>query len=655
MSHGLPARLLITAGLLHLLSAPAQSQSRGRLPIPENLVAEGITAIPESLAQTVSRYTQYRSAALADWHPSRREMLIVTRFANTTQIHRVKGPGAARTQLTFFDDPVRSASYQPRDGSYFLFTKDREGDEFTQIYRYDVGSGRTTLLTDGGRSQNGGLRWSRTGDRIAYTSTRRNGTDRDVYVMNPADSGSDRLLSRSVGGTWTVTDWSPDDRRLLLLDLVSINKTVLYLADAATGEKTLLTPGKAGDTVAYFNPRFAADGKGIFLTTDLGSEFSRLAYLDLATRAITPITTAIEHDVTDLELSPDGRTIAFLVNDEGISRLYLMDTRSRRYRQVQRIPLGGLSGLAWHPAGRLLGFTLSTVRSSGDVYSFDLATQRLTRWTESETGGLDTSSLPEPTLIRWTSFDGREISGFYYRPPAGFSGKRPVMIDIHGGPESQAKPEFLGRDNYFLLELGVALIAPNVRGSTGYGKTFTKLDNGTKRLDSVRDIGALLDWIARQPELDSSRVMVTGGSYGGYMTLAVATQYDDRIRCSLDVVGISNFITFLEHTESYRRDARRVEYGDERVPEIRAFFERIAPVNHADAIRKPLFVVQGANDPRVPRIESEQMVATARKNGTPVWYLLGKDEGHGFAKKANRDYLFLATIEFVRRFLLNTG
>jgi dipeptidyl aminopeptidase/acylaminoacyl peptidase len=653
LSRGIPVSLLIVAVLAHSLALPARGQSPDSISVPENLVAEGIPAIAESLAQAARRYTEYRSAALADWHPTRREMLIATRFANTPQIHRVKGPGADRAQLTFFDDPVRNASYEPRRGNYFLFTKDVGGDEFSQIYRYDLGSGRTTLLTDGGRSQNGNLRWSRAGNRIAYTSTRRNGTDRDLYVMNPADPTSDRLAARLEGGTWAVADWSPDDRRLLLLDAVSINLTFLYLVDAATGEKTELTPRRNADTIAYFNPRFAADGKGIFLTTDQGSEFSRLAYMDLGTRAITPITTTIEHDVAGFELSPDGRTIAFLVNADGVSQLYLLDIRTRRYRQVQRIPVGSLGNLTWHRAGGMLGFTLSTARSSGDVYSLDLATQALTRWTESETGGLDTSVLPEPTLIRWRSFDEREITGFYYRPsPARFTGKRPVIVNIHGGPESQAKPDFQGRNNYFLLELGIALIHPNVRGSVGYGKTFTKLDNGTRRLDSVRDIGALLDWIARQPDLDSSRVMVTGGSYGGYMTLASATEYDDRIRCSLDIVGISNFITFLQHTESYRRDARRAEYGDERDPEIRAFFERIAPLNHARAIRKPLFVVQGANDPRVPRTESEQMVATVRKNEAPVWYLLGKDEGHGFAKKANTDYLFLATIEFVRRYLL---
>src|SRR6185437_13456193 len=311
--------------------------------------------------------------------------------------------------------------------------------------------------------------------------------------------------------------------------------------------------------------------------------------------------------------------------------------------------------LRWHPALGLLGFTLSTVRSPGDVYALDPARGSLTRWTESETGGLDASALPEPELIRWTSFDGREITGFYYRPPAKFTGKRPVMVDIHGGPEGQARPGFQGRQTYFIAELGVALIEPNVRGSVGYGKSFTKLDNGTRRLDSVRDIGALLDWIAARPELDASRVMVTGGSYGGYMTLAVATMYDARIRCALDVVGISNFITFLTNTESYRRDLRRAEYGDERDPAMRAFFEKIAPVNQTDSITKPLFVVQGANDPRVPRTESEQMVSKLERRGTPVWYLMARDEGHGFRKKLNVDYLFYSTVAFVRRFLLGSA
>jgi dipeptidyl aminopeptidase/acylaminoacyl peptidase len=311
-----------------------------------------------------------------------------------------------------------------------------------------------------------------------------------------------------------------------------------------------------------------------------------------------------------------------------------------------------ISGLAWHRDNRDLGFALSSARSPSDVYSVDVRTGKVERWTYSEMGGLDPERLSEPELVRWKSFDGRTISGFLYSPPRRFTGKHPVIINIHGGPESQSRPGFLGRSNYFINELGAAMIFPNVRGSSGYGKSFLKLDNGLKREDSYKDIGALLDWIATRPDLDASRVMVTGGSYGGHMTLAVATNYNDRIRCAVDVVGISNFVTFLERTESYRRDLRRVEYGDERDPEMRAFMERIAPVNNASKITKPLFVVQGANDPRVPRHEAEQIVAAVRKNGTPVWYLMAKDEGHGFAKKKNADFQLYATVMFVRDYLL---
>jgi len=355
------------------------------------------------------------------------------------------------------------------------------------------------------------------------------------------------------------------------------------------------------------------------------------------------------------DVSPDGRRVAFVTNEAGVSRLYLLDTQTRTSRPVPGIPIGLIGGLQWHKNGIDLGFTLSSARSTADVYSFDVQSGQVTRWTESELGGLVPSELSEPTLVRWKSFDGREITGFYYRPPARFTGKRPVIINIHGGPEGQSRPGFLGRTNYYLNELGIAVIFPNVRGSTGYGKTFVKLDNGMKREDSVKDIGGLLDWIARQPDLDASKVMVAGGSYGGYMTLAVATNYNDRIACALDVVGVSNFNTFLKNTESYRRDLRRAEYGDERDPAIAAFFERIAPLNNAGRIAKPLFVVQGGNDPRVPHTESEQMVARVKQKGTSVWYLMARDEGHGFRKKTNVDFQFYATVMFVRRFLLGEG
>lgn len=617
----------------------------------ENLVVQGLPPIPVSLAGEVRRYTESRSASFADWHPTERSILISTRFANTAQIHRVKQPGGARTQLTFFDEPISGAAYEPRTGRYFLFTKDVGGNEFGQIYRYDVADGRVTLLTDGGRSQNGGIEWSAQGDRIAYGSTRRNGADRDLYIMDPLDPKTDRLVLQVSGGGWSVLDWSPDDRGLLIGEYVSINESRLWLLDLQTGGKSLLTES-GSEPVSYRNARFSKDGTGLYLTTDKDSEFQRLSHMELATRRITALVDSISWDVEGLDLSPDGRRIAFGVNEAGISRLYLFDIADRRLQRVDAVPTGTAGGLTWHPRGRDLAFTISTARSPSDVYSLDTETGEVSRWTESELGGLVASELSEPRLVRWPSFDGREITGFLYEPAVRFTGKRPVMIVIHGGPESQSRPGFLGRSNYFLNEHGVALLLPNVRGSTGYGKSFVKLDNGLKREDSVKDIGALLDWIAKQPNLDASRILVMGGSYGGYMTLAVSTHYSDRIRCAIDIVGISNFNTFLKNTESYRRDLRRAEYGDERDPAMREFFERIAPLNNAGKITKPLFVVQGGNDPRVPLSEAEQMVERVREHGTPVWYLMAKDEGHGFRKKENADFQFYATILFARHHLL---
>lgn len=638
---------VVAAGLAFAVGGFAQSEINPTA----NLVVEGIPPIPGSLAQEVRRYTESRSAAFASWHPRQTQMLVSTRFANTAQIHAVAMPLGARKQLTFFEEPVTNASYDSVQGDFFVFSRDEGGNEFAQLYRYDLADGAITRLSDGGRSQNGGVVWSTRGDRLVYGSTRRNGADRDLYVMDPRRPAEEKRLVELTGGGWFAVDWSRDDRELVVLEYISINESHLWLVDAASGAKTELTPRKESG-VAYGGAEFSADGKGLFLTTDKDFEFLRLAYLDRGNGRLAYLTSDLPYDIEDFALSRDGRTIAFTTNESGLNRVYLMDTSTRRYRQVAGLPVATIGGLSWHQDNRHVALTLNSPRSAADVYVLDAAEATVTRWTESELGGLVAENLSEAELIKWPSFDQREISGFLYRPPAKFVGKRPVIINIHGGPEAQAQPVFLGRNNYYLNELGVAIIFPNVRGSAGFGKTFVALDNGMKREDSVKDIGALLDWIAQQPYLDASRVMVTGGSYGGYMTLASAVHYNDRIRCSLDVVGISNFTTFLTNTESYRRDLRRVEYGDERDPEMRAFFERIAPLARAKEITKPLFIVQGANDPRVPRSEALQMFETVKANGGPVWYLEAKDEGHGFRKKNNVDFQFYATVGFIREYLL---
>jgi dipeptidyl aminopeptidase/acylaminoacyl peptidase len=631
-----------------LLAMIAFAQSDQIVP-NENLVVEGVPAIPASLAESVERYSNYRGATIASWHSERREMLISTRFADVPEIHRVRMPGGERSQLTFYPDSVNVARYNPAKGDSFVFMKDVGGGEFFQFYRYDS-SGDITLLTDG-KSRNLSLVWARSGDKIAYGSTRRDGNDVDIWVMDPADPKTDHMLAGLEGGGWEPLDWSRDGQKLLVMNEVSAEESYLWLMDGKSGDKTLLTPKGAGK-VHYARGRFSSDGRGIYVTTDRDSEFHRLTYIDLASKEHTYLSGSIPWDVDEFDLSDNGKTIAFVTNEDGFGVLHLFDTTTRKEKSVPGLPKGIISGVSWHKNNRDLAFDLTSARSSSDVYSLDVQTGKIERWTFSETGGLNTATLPEPELVHWKSWDGRMISGFLYRPPAKFTGKRPVMVNIHGGPEGQFRPGFLGRNNYWLNELGIALIFPNVRGSTGYGKTFLSLDNGLLRKGSYKDINTLFDWIQQQPDLDSGHVMVTGGSYGGFMTLAVATNYNDRICCSVDIVGPSNLVTFLEHTSGYRQDLRRVEYGDERDPKMREFLEQIAPYNKAKNITKPLFVIAGKNDPRVPASESQQMVSIVRQNGTPVWWLLAKDEGHGFHKKKNADYQFYATVEFVQEYLL---
>ncbi len=657
----------------------------------ENLVTEGLPPIPVKLAADARRYTESRAVRSAAWHPVRRELLISTRFGNTNQLHMVRIPGGDRKQLTFFDEPVNGGSFDP-SGRYVVFGRDTGGDEFTQLYRLDLADGKVTLLTDGGRSQNGGVQWNRAGTLVAYGSTRRNGVDRDIYLMNPADPATNRMVLQGSGGGWGVTDWSPDGRQLVVLEYLSKTQSRAWLVDAANGQKTLLTL-QGADTVLYGGAKFSLDGRGFYLTSDRSSEYRQLYYYGLGANAFTPLTTDIPWDVDGFELSPDGKRVAFKTNEGGTSRVYVLETATRQYHALTIVPTGVVGSLTWHSNNRDLAFTVSSPYAPSDVYSVDVESGQLTQWTESELGGVQASELTEPTLITFKSFDGVTITAFYHKPPARFTGPRPVILNIHGGAGGQSRPAFLGRANYFLNELGVAIISPNVRGSGGYGKSFLKLDNGAKRADAVKDIGSLLDWIARQPELDASKILVTGGS-GGYLTLAVATEYQDRIAAAMtlgvaaeindrsgsaasaDVVSISSFLTMLQSSDRYRPSLNRLGGGG-RDSTLRAFLERSALLSTASGSRstvgnlntaslntggpgnvattggaRPLFLVQGGNDPRISVSDSDQLVTLAKQNGGPVWYLLGKDEGNGFRKKSNIDFQFYAAVLFVRQYLL---
>jgi dipeptidyl aminopeptidase/acylaminoacyl peptidase len=619
---------------------------------PESLVIQGAPPVPAELAETVSRYQKGRAADLQAWSPKQREMLIVTRFGETAQIHRLRAPGSDRRQLTFFDDNVNGGvSWEPRSGESILFLKDSGGDGNDQIYRLDAATGTAALVTDG-RSRNSAGVWANAGKRIAYTSTRRNGRDTDLYLVEPARPSTDKLLTQLDGSGWSALAWSPDDRQVLIEQRKSVSDSSLWLVDVAAGTRTPAFPrGAASSVKAFFNGAFS-NGETIVTRSPDFSEFRELVAVNRNTGAVLRLTKNIPWDVREFDLSSDGRLAAVVTNEAGVFTLHVFEVATGREMRLPRIPSGYVIGIQWRPDSRELGFGLDSAHAPTDVYSVDLSTNKVSRWTYSETGGVDTSAFADPDLIHWPSFDGRNISGFLYRPPARFTGKRPVLIDIHGGPEDQFTPYYLGNWNYLLDVMGVALLYPNIRGSSGFGKSFLQLDNGLRREDALRDLGALLDWIATRSDLDAGRVAVRGFSYGGYMSLSMAAVHSNRIRAVIDTVGPTNLVTFLETTAAYRRDLRRVEYGDERDPAIRAFLEKIAPLNQSAKIRTPLLVFQGANDPAVPRAETERIVEAVRRNQTPVWYVLATDEGHGFRKRRNRDYEFYLTVLFLQRYLL---
>lgn len=640
--------ILFVAAIFIKTALTAQNNT---IPVSENLVVDGIPPISNAIVSEVKSYTESRGAGLVAWHPTKKEMLISTRFGNSSQLHYVKMPVGARQQITFYDEPVGGAIYEPIKGDYFIFSKDMGGNEFAQLYKFDVKTKKVTLLSDGKRSQNGGVVYNNKKNIIAYTSTSRNGSDRDFYTMDPNNPSSNKLIGENTGGGWSIVDWSLNDEQLLVQEGLSVNESRLYVLDIKTGNKTRILPEK-DERTTYEGLSYSRDGKGIYLLTTKDNEFNRLAYFDLATKKFNFISSGINWGVESFSYTKDGSKIAFTTNENGLSKLYIYQTADQKLIPVTQIPNCTIGGLEFTENGESLGLTINAYNSSSDVYEYHIASQKLIRWTESELGGMDISGLTEPTLIKWKSFDSKEISGFLYRAASQHKGKRPVIINIHGGPEGQSRPGFLGRNNYYLNELGISIIFPNVRGSEGYGKSFLDADNGYKREESVKDIGALLDWIATQPDLDKDRVMIVGGSYGGYMTLACSFWYADRIRCASDVVGISNFNTFLKNTEGYRRDLRRVEYGNERDPKMAEFLEKISPTNHVAEIKKPLFIVQGGNDPRVPASEAIQMRDKIKENGGKVWFLMAKDEGHGFKKKNNIDYQFYATVEFIKEYLL---
>lgn len=610
-----------------------------------NIVTENIPAVDVALGERLSAYLSARSAGMLDWTPDGKGILITTRFGETAQLHLVNGPMMARQQLTFAAEPITSAAFSPAKGSTDLvYVWDKGGSENFQFFHLDVATGKTTLVTDG-KSRNQGLVWNHKGDKFAFSSTRRDGKNTDVYVGGLKDAATVAPLVAQTG-SWGAVAFSQDDKKLLVGQYIAITKSYLSVVDVATGQLTRIKPDK--DTVALTGVGFTPDAKGVFLTSDEEGEFKRLGLHDLASGKTTWITADDPWDVEEAVLSQDGKRLAYVLNEGGWSTVRVIDTKTLKPVKMPALPKGIIIGVSFSPDGSKLALSLTTPTAPADVHVVDLGKGKVEQWTKSEVGGLNTENFADASLIQFPTFDQRQIPAFLFKPKNA-KGKLPVIMLIHGGPEGQSRPNFSATVQFWANELGAAVLLPNIRGSEGYGKTYLGLDNGFKREDSIKDIGALIDWVATQPDLDKDKIVVAGGSYGGYATLAAMTHYNDKLAGGADTVGISNFITFLEATAEYRRDLRRPEYGDERDPEMRAFLQKISPLTNASKITKPMLVIQGYNDPRVPVGEAEQMVAAIRKNGGEVGYVLAMDEGHGFRKKSNQFVANMAQAQFFQK------
>ncbi len=628
---------------------------------PPAVQTNNVPVISRVFVNGLRQYQNVRSASFAGWAPDGEGILVQTRFGNTSQLHRVYSPDGRREQVTFFDEPASGRFLPGADDGSLLVTMSSGGNEDYQVYL--VNNGRANRLTDG-KSRNLAGPILKDGSRLIIANNSRNGKDTDLYITSTNQPGSFKRILETDGEYWRAVDWSPDKFTLAINRYVSINESYPALLDILTGSKRPI-PAPAPGKVSFGDMTFSFDGKHLYAACDAVGEFRHLARIDTKTFEYHWLSSNIPWNVSTIKVEPETGMIAFTTNEDGASALYLLnDVNQPKEQQVVtpggrfilqtniptrvELPLGIIRSLEFSPDGRQLGFTFSPASAPSEAYSLNLADGKLTRWTHSEVGGLDTSRFISPQQIQYPTFDAKLIPAYYFKP-RGATATKPaaVVINIHGGPESQYRPYFSSFDQFLLNELGIAVIRPNVRGSAGYGKTYVGLDNGEKREDSVKDIGALLDWVKSQPELDESRIAVYGGSYGGYMVLASMAHFPERITAGVDIVGLASFTTFLKNTKEYRRDLRRAEYGDERDPKMAAIFQHINPTNNVQKIQGALLVAHGKNDPRVPFVVAEEVVAKVEATGSKVWTIYADNEGHGFRKKANLDYLTAAIAMFL--------
>ncbi|EFH85503.1 alpha/beta hydrolase family protein [Ktedonobacter racemifer] len=595
------------------------------------------------------RYLNVRSATGASFSPDGQHISFLTNITGVAEVWSVsidqpnlQEPAWPR-QLTFRGERVSGATFAPHADT-LLVSGDIGGNERAQLFLLSADGSEFRALTEKPEVMHSFGGWSPDGERIVYNSNERDARFFDVYEMQ-VSTGECRLLLEQDGSNMPVR-YSPDGKQVLVRRVESLSRNALILIDIDSGEARDLTPDLGEGAALHATPFWSADRKGLYLLCNRERDFLSLAYLDLATTELRYLSD-IPWDVEALAVTRDGASLAMVINEDGISRLELFDVaqgwEQRHVLLAPTLPKSVVLDLAWSQDGAKLAITLSGADEPTDIWIWDMAGGHIQRATLSSTGGIPRASFVAPAVVRYPSFDGRDIPAFLYQP-AGAQKNLPVVISVHGGPESQERPWFNPIYQY-LVARGYAVLAPNVRGSTGYGYTYQSLDDVRKRMDSVADLKAAVEWLRESGIADPERIAVYGGSYGGFMVLAAVTTYPDLWAAAVDIVGIANFVTFLENTGPWRRKWREAEYGS--LEQDRAFLEQISPIHAVDKITAPLFVVHGANDPRVPLGEAEQVVNALRQRNVPVEYLVFADEGHGLIKRDNRLKAYPAIADFL--------
>ncbi len=605
-----------------------------------------LTSLIFAQTYTIEQYLNIRSATAPTVSPDSKFIAYLTDITGTNQVWKVGIDSGCPEQLTFFDERVQFISWNPEDENWILFVKDMGGNEHTQLFLLKSDGSKIRRLTHKDNVIYNFGAWSEDGTMFAFASNERNRAFFDVYVMN-IKTGKAELVWQNDGNN-SVVAWSPDNKYILVSQNRSSFDNDLYLIEYETKKVYNITPHT--EPARYIGAEFSKDSKRIYLLSDQGKEFLGIAYIDLPNGKLNYIYNT-NWDVRSIQLSKDGGWLAFILNVDGYSEVYSLNLATKAIKKLN-FPKGGIIGsLSFTSDGKKIIFTYQSPVKNQDIYYYDVVAGNYKQITHSSTAGIPPSSFVEAQLVKFKSFDGLEIPGYLYLPKnAKKDGSLPAIVSIHGGPEAQELPRFSALYQYFVNN-GYVVYAPNIRGSTGYGKTYASLDNTTKRKDAIRDVSMIPEFLKSTGYIDPAKIAVYGGSYGGYMTLAAVTFYPELWAAGVDLVGISNFLTFLKNTGVWRQKHRMAEYGD---PEKDAdFLGEISPFYHVDKIKVPLMIIQGANDPRVPKSESDQIVESIKSRNGVVEYLVFEDEGHGLAKLKNRIKAYKAIVDFLDKYVKN--